>query len=230
VLRLAQVDLYAADRVADAVEAEQVDLHEVVDGQPGEVLDRADEQAGTGGLAAVVVDDAVGIRGVQLAHAVARDGHVRVTRERDHRGLGAVRRKVHHHHRVRVVATAVARGADRRQFLVGGGVAVVVADDEQVLVLAVDVLGRLARIGDRVDPADVRLEVVVGPPGPSAGGDDAEREQRGQGARDQRPVLDLVPGVGRIARLRRGPLFRSGGTAPTRVQFGGQWRARPAVV
>ena len=78
--RLVQAHLDRADRVARSVEAEQVDLDEVVDGEAGQVLDGLDEQLIAAGAPPPCARSRSEGR-VDLALAVARDVHPGVARE-----------------------------------------------------------------------------------------------------------------------------------------------------
>src|SRR6185437_2554763 len=167
--RGAEVDRNAAYRIAYAVEAEQVDLDEVIDGQAGEVGHRFHSEPGAGGRTAVCAVDAGGIGRVDLVHPVPGNRDVGIPGNRDDGGLSAVSRHVQHHHCVGVQAAAVAGRAQLGQLGVGRRLAVVVSDNQDVLILAVDVLLRLAHSADCVDAAYVLFEPAPGPPGPPAG-------------------------------------------------------------
>ncbi len=133
--RMAQIDRDPADRVADADESQEADHQVVIDRHAGQRVDRADEQVDAGRAplvhAAGGVQVAVGVRGVQLVHAVTGDVHVGVARQRDQRRPAAVRRDVHDHHRVGVQAAV---RAHLEPVLLGAGHAVplVVADQQEV--------------------------------------------------------------------------------------------------
>src|SRR5215472_14884768 len=93
VLRLVQAQVDALNRLADLVEAEQVDLDVVVDVQPGQLAQRLRYQQDArtllreqvfGTLRAGVIE-AVEVRRVEFEHAVSGDAHPGVAREGDDR-------------------------------------------------------------------------------------------------------------------------------------------------
>ena len=141
-----EVDLHAADRVHDVLEAFDVDLEVVRDRHVEVRRDRLDEQRRAAELQ----------RRVEAVLAVTRDRDPGVARERDdetglRRGLD-----VDDHHRVGPLALDVLGGSERlRLLLVLDERAAVGADDQEVRGRAL-VLGLLQHVG-----LDVRRRDVV---------------------------------------------------------------------
>src|SRR5216683_1900509 len=80
IYRIGQADVHPAERIDDLDEAEEVDLDEVVDGQPCVLLHRLHHQ-----LRATQAE-----RSVDLVHAVPGDLHPRVPRQADDRHVASV--------------------------------------------------------------------------------------------------------------------------------------------
>ena len=227
-----QADVDAADGPGQVVEAEQVDLRVVVDGDAGEPLHGPDQRrpAGLGGLGVDpgTVTDALAdeplrrqrlhrrVGGIDLVRVVARDVDVAVARDRERDGRPAALGDVQQDDRVGVQhARVVAARVQLLQHLLRQGVALGVgaavdADEQDVLRPAA-----AARRDDvrRDDPAG---HVPVEPP---RGAVEDEDEGRGGHGGQPQPVQQAVrTGTGRPG----GGLGRSR-VAPAR--FARPWRA-----
>ncbi len=224
---VAQIDGHAADRVADAHEAQQADLHEVVDGHSGQRLDRLEEQAHA--AAALLVEVALGVvvaepvRGVDLVHPVTRDVHVRVTGDRDERRSRAVGGHVHDHERVGVEAPAVATDLQFAHLCGRHAGAVVVADDEQILSLEHRVVRRpdgVLLVARLAQPADRDGVDVVDAPGGVPQHADVHEQRRRQRSRQhhRRPAGDQPRPSSHIGNLQR--------VCCAAPDIGRRWRAR----
>ena len=91
VVAAVDVGVHTADRVDSVLEAAELDVDDVVDLQPGELLDRLHCQRRTA--------QRVGL--VELVGAVPGDLHAEVARQREDRGRGLVGIQPDEHHRVR---------------------------------------------------------------------------------------------------------------------------------
>ena len=95
------VGVDAAEPVHERAEAGEVDVDHVVDPDPEHLVERLDGERGA----------APRVRGVELRGALARDRHLQVARDREHRdGLGP-RAEADEHHRVRARVALGGRGA-----------------------------------------------------------------------------------------------------------------------
>jgi hypothetical protein len=178
---MGQADLHAAERVDHALEAEEVDLDEVVDAQVGQALDGGDRASGSadavGGVELVVRR----CRELPAGQPTAGDLRVGVPRDADQHRLLPVGRDVHEDRRVR--ARTGDLGAEVRTTSERAGVG---PDQQHVLGLA-GAVGR-AWAGRRCAGHAAVLEVVRQVPvdevaaGRSEHQDDAEaqRDPRGQ--------------------------------------------------
>ena len=127
---------HAADGVDQLLEADEVDLHVVVDRDVEVVLDGVDERLG-----------AVGVRGVDARGlAGAGDREVEVAREREDVGLLRLGIDPQHHDRVGAVAAGVAEEA--------AGVGVGGVDALAAVGAHQQVVGGLAAAGGQVDVVD----------------------------------------------------------------------------
>src|SRR4029077_5377794 len=144
-----QADVHPAQGVDDLDEAEEVDLDEVVDSQPGVGLNRLHHE----------LRPAQAVGRVDLVHAVAWDVHPGVPGHADHGDVTAVRGYVDQHQGVGVRAHVVAHV--QREFLVPGQPGAYVHPGQQYVQRA----ARRGAGGAREDPADAVIDVAGEPPG-----------------------------------------------------------------
>ncbi len=207
-----QAHVDAPDGAGQVVEAEQVDLGVVVDGDAGEPFDGPD-QRGPARLRGLGVDpravpDPVsdqplggqglhrGVSGIDLVLPVAGDVDVAVARDRERDGRPAALGDVQQDDRVRVEhARVVAAGVQLFEHLLWQRVALRVgaavdADEQDVLRPAV------AARGDDVRRDDPARQVPVQPPRRAV--DEEDERGRGDGGQPQPPQQGARPGRRRV--------------------------------
>ena len=138
--RLVDADRHAAHGVDQPLETVEVELDVMVDGQPRELLHRLYDDVRT------VVEGRV-----DLAEAVTRDVHSKVTRDAENGGVVVDRVDPHQDDRVGSLAGALRRGSERMLFLLGEARTTVASQDQKVA----DVLHAWRR--------DVREAVAMAP-------------------------------------------------------------------
>ena len=222
-----EADVDAADRGGEVVEAEQVDLGVVVDGQSGQVFHGPDQGAPAGlrglGLHAGAIAHAIGpellgdlrlrrgVRRIDLVPPVAGDVDVRVPWHGEADGGARALGHVQHHDRVGVQDPGVRTGPQLPEHLgrqrVALRIGAAVHPDQQDRLRAV-----VPAAGDDVGGRDAGGDVAVEAP---RGAGEPEHEGRDQHQGSARPASPRQPaGDGPRPGDRGAPSARSPGRGP----------------